>query len=115
MVWRRLTCPNCYTYELLTGAYARTMRQHCTNASLRRALVTLHLEQQRLDFGMYWPEIFIIKKTQFFFWKSLKNHILLVTSSIRKLIECVMDITDEPLFVIDVNFPLKFLPNFKVF
>ena len=74
MVWRRLTWPNCYTYELLTGAYARTMRQHCINASLRRALVNLHLEQQRLDFGIYWQETFIIKKT---LKKSLKTHLFI--------------------------------------
>ena len=40
MVWRRLTCPNSYTYELLTGAYARTMRQH----SLKTHLFISHIK-----------------------------------------------------------------------
>ena len=66
MVWRRLTWPNFYTYELLTGVYARTMRQNCTNASLRRVLVNLHLEQQRLDFGIHCPQTFIIPRRKFF-------------------------------------------------
>ena len=55
-------CPNFYTYKLLMCAYARTMRQHCTNASLRRALVNLHLEQQRLDFGIQCPQTFVFPR-----------------------------------------------------
>ena len=62
MVWRRLIWSNFYTYELLMGVYARTMRQHCTNASLRRALVNLHLEQQRLDYEINCPQTFLIPR-----------------------------------------------------
>ena len=52
-----------YLAELLhICIYARTMRQHCTNASLRRALVNLHMEQQRLDFGIHCPQTFVIPR-----------------------------------------------------
>ena len=44
------------------GVYARTMRQHNTNASIRRGLVNLHLEQQHLDFGIHRPQTFVIPR-----------------------------------------------------